>query len=166
MVKLNLPKEAMFKGAAPVWKRALAFAIDLLILDFVVGFPLRRVLADAMPQGGFTDSYAYLQAHPGSVSILTTIMIFFGILALLYFALLEYKLGQTIGKIFMQIKVESLIKRMSFFSCLIRSLYFLFVFPFMLLWVIDPLFILLNKEGRRLSELLSRTRTIAVYQLR
>jgi uncharacterized RDD family membrane protein YckC len=162
--RLNLPKERIFKGPALVWKRFFAFMIDLLIIDFVIGFPFRKLLLRMVPAEEFSASYAYLVSNPSVVSLLTSVMILFGLLALLYFAVLEYRLGQTIGKMFVNIKVESG-KGLTFLACLIRSMQFVLIFPFILLWIIDPLFMLFNKDGRRLSEILSGTRTVEWYSM-
>lgn len=165
MARLNLPKEATFKGPALIWKRMVAFMLDIIILDFVIGFPLRKVMTKVVPVNDFSGSYTYFLANPKATAILTVIIIFYGMLVMLYFAILEYHTGQTVGKIFTNIKVESDKKEISFFACLIRNMYFIFIFPFILLWVIDPLFMLFTKEKRRLSEILSGTRTVEVYSL-
>lgn len=160
---LNLPKEATFKGPALIWKRVLAFVIDILIINFVIGFPFRRLIAGIVPARDFSNSYAYISSNQKLVGLLSLIMILFGLLAILYFAILEYKMGQTVGKMFMNIKVEA--EQLTFFSCLIRSMFLIFIFPFVLLWVIDPLFMFFTKDKRRLSEILSKTRTIEIYLL-
>jgi len=90
-------------------------------------------------------------------------MILLSILALFYFAILEYKLGQSIGKIFMNIKVISITKKLLFWQCIGRSLFLLPVFPFFLLWAIDPLFLFFNKKGQRLSEFLTKTKVVEDY---
>ena len=166
MVNLHLPEEATFKGPATLWSRIGAFLIDLMVLDLVLGNSLQSILASIVPAGDFKGAFAYVQAHSQAAVSLSLVMISFGILALLYFSFLEYKLGQTIGKIFMRIKVESLTKKAGFFSYLVRNMCLLLIFPFNLLLIIDPLFMLFSREGRRLGEILSKTRTIAVYQLR
>ena len=163
--KLNLPGQPTFKGPAMLWKRILAFVIDLFIIDFVIGFPFRSIIMRIIPTGSFSENYTYLSTHSNLTTALSLIMFLFGMLAMLYFAILEYKLGQTIGKIFMNIKVESDRDNLSFFACLIRGMFLLFIFPFILLWIIDPLFLMFNKDGRRLSEILSKTRSVAVYNL-
>jgi len=163
MVRLNLPKERTFKGPAALWKRVLAFMVDFLIIDFVIGQPFQKVFAKVVPAAGFSESLGYLQSSPEKLTLLSFAMIFYGLLALLYFSILEYKTDQTIGKMFMRIKVES--EHKSYFMFLVRSLFLLFIFPFMLLIILDPIFMLFNKEGKRLSEILSKTRTVEVYAL-
>ena len=57
---LNLPNERKFKGPAIIWKRFIAFIIDLLIIDFAFAYPFRRVITRIMPAGGFSETYAAL----------------------------------------------------------------------------------------------------------
>lgn len=163
--KLDLPAEATFKGPALLWKRALAFALDLVILDFVIGSPFRSAIARLIPQGDAVADYSYFMSHPDITALLSLALVTFGFLALLYFSILEYKTGQTIGKMFMNIKMESTTGEFTFFQCVTRSIYFIMLFPFALLWLADPIFMLFTKDKRRLSEILSGTRTVEVFYL-
>jgi uncharacterized RDD family membrane protein YckC len=162
-LNLNLPKEASYKGPASIWKRLVAFVLDLLILDFVIGSPFNSLLSKLSPKISPMETYSYFMSHSRDAMLISLVTIAYGFLALLYFALLEYKTGQTIGKMFMNIKVES--EEQNLFLFMVRSMFLLIVFPFILLWLLDPLFMLLSKEKMRLSEILSRTRTVEIYHL-
>ena len=164
--KLNLPKEATFVGPAVVWKRIAAFIVDMIILDFVIGTPLRSVLTNIVPNKGFSDTYSYLSTNSKIAAAISLIFFMYGILAILYFAILEYKTGQTIGKMLFNITIKSDREDMSFLQCIMRSIYLLMIFPLILLWIADPVFMIFSKEKRRLSEIISKTRTIEVYLLR
>ncbi len=163
MVRLNLPRQATFKGPAALWKRIAAFFIDFFLLDFVIGSPFQKIIGKYLPMSSFSEAYAYYQSSPETFASLSIIMVAYGLLALLYFSILEYKTGQTIGKMLLKVKVEA--DHQNYFLYLIRSMFLLFLFPFMLLIIIDPVFMMFNKEGRRLSEILSKTRTVEVYTL-
>ena len=162
-MKLNLPKQRNFKGPARIWKRALAFLIDITIIDFLLGVPFRSLFLKVVPEEDFFGEMKILQSSEKALMLLTVIMISYMFLYLLYFAILEYKLGTTIGKMFMRIKVEEDKNAYGFLSYIIRNMVFIFIFPFILLWIADPLFMLFNRDGRRLSEILSRTRTVEDY---
>jgi uncharacterized RDD family membrane protein YckC len=162
-LNLNLPKEASYKGPASIGKRLVAFVLDLLILDFVIGSPFNSLLSKLSPKISPMETYSYFMSHSRDAMLISLVTIAYGFLALLYFALLEYKTGQTIGKMFMNIKVES--EEQNLFLFMVRSMFLLIVFPFILLWLLDPLFMLLSKEKMRLSEILSRTRTVEIYHL-
>lgn len=165
-LKLNLPKEKRFTGVAPVWKRFFAFIIDLLIIDFVIIFPFRNIILKIIPVGiPYSQAYDFLIGNPGFTRLISIITITISIFAILYFSILELKLNQTVGKIFMNIYVISESKKFRYWQALIRSLFFLPIFPFILLWVIDPIVLFFNKNNQRLSEILSKTRTIQNYTI-
>jgi uncharacterized RDD family membrane protein YckC len=163
--KLNLPKEATFNGPAVFWKRGTAFLIDIFILDFIIGGPFNYLLSRIMPNEGLMENYNYILSNPQLTMKLSLIVITFGFLALLYFALTEYITGQTLGKMLLNIRVEYDSKEKSLLGALLRSMFLILIFPFVLLWIIDPVFMIFTKDKRRLSEIISKTRTIETYYL-
>ena len=70
---------------------------------------------------------------------------------------------QTIGKMLMKIYVVSDTKTLNPWQLLVRNLVFIPIFPFVLLWLIDPLFMFFTKTNQRLSEILSKTRVVEKY---
>ena len=161
---LNLPKQRTFIGPALFWKRSLAFLADLLLINLVIFFPFRRIIQKLLPAPtSYSETYNYLISNATYTKTLTLVSITMSLLAILYFALMEYKLQQTPGKMLFNISVVSDIKKLSFWQCLVRSLLIIPIFPFILLWVIDPLFIIFTKTNQRLSEILSKTKTVETY---
>ncbi len=161
---LNLPKQKGFIGPALIWKRMAAFVIDILIIEVVLAFPFQSVLRRIMPEElSYSKAYEFLSSNPESVALLSTIMIALSIIAILYFSISEYRLGQSIGKILMNINVVSEKKRLSFWQCIGRSLFLVPAFPLILLWAIDPIFLFFNKKGQSLSEVLTKTRVVGTY---
>ena len=161
---LNLPKERNFIGPALVWKRFIAFVFDLLIINLVLFFPFKRIIQKSIPEfGSYSEAYSFLSANQNYTATLTIISLVMSLFAVLYFALLEQKLGQTPGKMLFNIFVISDVKKLSFWQCVVRSLFLIPVFPFFLLWIIDPLFLFFTKTNQRLSEILSKTRTVSKY---
>jgi AcrR family transcriptional regulator len=75
-------------------------------------------------------------------------------LALAYFMLFEYIFGQTIGMMIFNIQAENV----TLWRAFVRNAYLLPVFPFPILWIIEPLHLLFLKT--RFLERLSNTRTI------
>lgn len=164
--RLNLPKQRTFTGPALVWKRLLAFLADLLIVNLVVFFPFKRIIEKSIPDfASYSEAYNFLVSHQSYTKILTVVSLIMSLFALLYFALLEYKIQQTPGKMLFNISVVSNTKKLTFWQCLIRSLFLIPIFPFFLLWVIDPLFMLFTKTNQRLMEILSKTRTVERYMI-
>ena len=97
----------------------------------------------------------------------TTILIsiFASVIAILYFVILEQKNKQSIGKMLMNIYVESGQKERRVWQQFVRSMFLIPTFPFILLWILDPLFLLFTKDKRRLSEILSKTRVVEEFNL-
>lgn len=164
---LNLPKERTFTGPASVWKRLLSFVADLLIINLVIFFPFKRIIQKSIPEfSSYSEAYTFLASNQIYTTTLTIVSIVMSLFAILYFALLEYKLQQTPGKILFNISIISETKKLSFWQSIVRSLFIIPVFPFFLLWIIDPLFMFFTKTNQRLSEVISKTKTIEQYTIR
>ena len=166
-MKLNLPKSRIMMISASIIRRMLAFVIDFLILNLVVIGPFRKIINHYIPFTGFMDTYTYMQQE----SSLTTIYVVIGIvttLVMIYFVLLERMFGQSIGKMIMKIFVihcDIKIKEISTWQAFLRNICLLPIFPFLLLWIIDPIVLIFTKDNQRLSELLSKTRTVQYVEL-
>ena len=163
MEKLNLPKQRTFTGPALVWKRVAAFAIDMLLLNIVVFFPFWSMLEKSVPKNvSFSESLKISSAELASSKSFTAIAFAMSILMILYFWILEAKTGQSIGKHAMKIYVEGDKGKPSSWQAFARSI--VFVFP-SLVWLVDFLAIFFTKTGQRLSEIISRTKVVEVYNL-
>ena len=100
--------------------------------------------------------------------------------------MLEKKMGQTIGKMLMKIYVVDAREKVAgenartlafmasshstsdnnnlkTWQLLARNLVFIPMFPFVLLWVLDPLFMFFTKTNQRLTEILGRTKVVEKY---
>jgi hypothetical protein len=85
--------------------------------------------------------------------------------ALAYFSYQEFKFGDTIGKRLLKLYVKSDTKKLKYWQCLVRSLYFIPVFPLILLWIIDPVMTFFSDKNRRLSEIVSKTYTAQTFMV-
>jgi len=133
------------------WKRLVAFVIDFMIIDFVLLYPFNNI---AEKISGYSGA-SIITFQSSLVYIALAVSVIF----ILYFAIFEYALGQTIGKMLMRIiSLGSSGKKMSFLQALGRNLFILPVIPFVFLWIIDPIFIILRRIS--LSEMLTKTVTI------
>ena len=165
MPRLNLPKEKTFTGPALLWKRIAAFLIDISMLNLLVLFPFRRLFEDILPKNySFSEAYKLLSSTNYS-SFLTSASFIMSILIILYFLMLERKMSQTIGKMLMKVYVVSDNKELKAWQLIARNLVFIPIFPFVLLWVLDPLFMFFTKTNQRLSEILGKTRVVERYSL-
>ena len=166
MKRLNLPKEKTFIGPALVWKRVVAFAIDMLIINLVVLFPFRSLFEQIMPKEySFSEAYRLLSSSTNYTGFLTSASFIMSILIILYFYMMERKMSQTIGKMLMKMYVASDNKELRAWQLLARNIVFIPIFPFVLLWILDPLFMFFTKTNQRLSDILSRTKVVEKYSL-
>ena len=163
---LDLPGERVVAGPAQVWKRLGAFLVDMLILDFTVLLPFQKVLGKLLPiENGFGRMYESLLANEGLAGRLITLSVAMSVFMVLYFAILETKIRTTPGKYLFKISVQGYDKELKFWQAVVRSLFLVPVFPFFLLWVLDPLFLIFSKSSQRLSEIFSKTRTVEMYRV-
>ena len=141
-----MPKQVLVSA----WRKLGAFVFDFLIVDFILLYPFTGI---AEKISSIDASFITFQGP------LISLVFAAAAIFILYFALLEYATGQTIGKMLMKIKSIGLTgKRMSFWQALGRNLFLLPAFPFIFLWIIDPIFIIWKRIS--LSEMLTKTATV------
>jgi uncharacterized RDD family membrane protein YckC len=192
-IDLKLPKLTQFLGPASVFKRLLAFVVDLLIVNFVIISNFTNSLSKILPESLISDALSgdmslistFLNSNPDIYSKFVFICFICIALTIFYFSYMEFKFGQTIGKMLFKlyvikiprktnnarntiknVKIGSFDKlKISFFDSFMRSLIFIPVFPFFLLWILDPFFMIINRSNLRLSEKISRTMTVEIMTL-
>ena len=164
MKRLNLPKERTFIGPALIWKRIAAFFIDLMIINLVVLLPFRALFRSIIPKDySFSEAYRLLGSSTDYTSFISSVSVVVSILVMLYFLMLEKKMSQSIGKMLMKIYVISDNKVLKTWQLLVRNIVFIPIFPFVLLWILDPLFMFFTKTNQRLTEILGKTRVVEKY---
>lgn len=162
---LNLPKKRKVVGDASIWKRALAFLIDLLIIDFTISSSFSGILQEIIPSPDDPfANYSFLMSNPEVAGRILSVFFAIAGLAFLYFVLFEYLLEQTPGKMLSRLYVKSEGKeKLKLLQVVVRNLYFIPIFPLYFLWFIDPVYLLIRK--RRLSEIISKTKLTEVYMI-
>lgn len=170
MPKLNLPKKHMMALNAPLWRRAAALFIDLLVINLVVIGPFRSLILSQIPDASFTETVQYLLSNQESLNALGWIMVFLSILSFLYFTILERVLGQTLGKKMLNIwsvsfKGEKDEPTLTLWQSCLRNLYFVPLPLLGVLAIIDPFVLLFTKHNQRLCELLSQTKTVQYMEI-
>lgn len=156
---LDLPKKRAMQLPGAFIKRSIAFFIDLLVIQFVIIYPFREILKKIVPAESFKESYSILSGN-GATSAVYAISFFIALMIFLYFTFTEYIAGQSIGKKIMGLYVVSETEKLSLGQVILRNLAVLPFFPFIVLWVIDPGFMMFTKTQRRLSDIISRTNVI------
>ncbi|MBN1503381.1 RDD family protein [Candidatus Woesearchaeota archaeon] len=165
MDKLELPKKRKIVADASPIKRILAFIIDLFIIEFVIGSPFSGAISGIMPNSTNLSEYRSMAANPSLSDRFYWLFLAMFFLIFLYFVVFEAKLHQTPGKMIMKLYVRGIQKKntLSIWQICLRNLIFLPIFPFILLWVVDPIFLLVKKQ--RFSDILAKTKVIEVYSV-
>ncbi len=156
---LNLPKTRVLQVQGAFTRRSIAFFIDLIIIQLVIISPFREILRRIVPAGSFKESYLMLSAA-GASNAIYAVSFFIALMIFIYFTFTEYIAGQSIGKKIMGLRVVSETEKLSLSQVILRNLAMLPFFPFIVLWLIDPGFMMFTKTQRRLSDILARTNVI------
>jgi len=161
---MNFPNKKTIFAQASMLKRAAAFAIDILVINLVILFPFDSVFQKTIPSDSFSKAFEFLSSNADSTSIRIIIMSA-SIVTLLYFAIFEKRLKQSPGKMLFNLYVTPQGKDLKYWQLFVRSMFLMPLFPFVLLWIIDPIVMLFTKENQRLSEILSRTKVVEMYKV-
>jgi len=129
------------------WKRVFAFLIDLVFVDLIITRPLSSFIGEEFNE--FSDLLTF-----SFELILVSLLI--GVFAVLYWAILEYKIGQTLGALIFKLRARSLNKGMSFSQAILRNATKISV----VLLFIDSINILFSEKKQRYFEVLSKTITV------
>ncbi len=157
-------KERRITAPASVLKRIAAFIVDMIILEFVLMWPFRKIFTAQVPTDSLKITTDFFSTNP---EIATGLYISAGIvagLAILYFAVLEWKFQQTIGKMIFGLYVTNK-KRLNLATCIFRNIFLIPFFPFILLLVTEPLFMIFTKEHQRLLEIITKTKVVEYYKI-
>ena len=152
-----------FIGPASIPRRLIAFIIDIMIIDLVILTPFYKLFQRFLPPGTFTEQLRFIQENP-QVSIPTHLLLVIGILIVLYFSYFEYKIHQTPGKIILGLYTMQERAKPSFWAYLLSNITFIPIFPFILLWIIDPLYMFITPKNQRLMEKLNRILVVQRYK--
>ena len=139
----------LYKYSASLTKRGLAFLLDLIILNWIVFAPFEGILTTSWRDSW--QGWAMVSVPPEVYGVAVSV----SILSLLYFALFESMLGQTVGMMVLGLYSEG---NMTFWTSIIRNLFIVPFFPFFLLWIVEPLYLFFR--GERWLERVTHTRTV------
>lgn len=143
---------------AALWKRAFAYVIDVFVINLVIIMPFQKVLEElgkGFSDRGFFETYKILmqtelQAILPKLLFIFTIISF---LSVLYWAILEYKIGQSIGKILFNIYVKSQTEKLTFWQCFLRNVTKVSTLPL----ILDASYMIFTKGYQRYFEKISKT---------
>jgi uncharacterized RDD family membrane protein YckC len=169
-----MPRKAKeYLANAGLVRRLLAFIADILILDFFVLDPFRSLFRSSLPSGNFTEIYNFIMNNQAFMGQVYVSSVFMALVTIVYFAVMEWKFGQSLGKMIFRIYVvaeaggrgRKPAEGITFWQSLLRNLYLVPLFPFYLLIVIDPVYMFFNTKNQRLSEVLSRSIVVEKYTM-
>jgi len=151
---LNLPTKQIYFAKTTSLKRIFAFFIDLLIFDFLIS-PLRVVFENY-------NSFTLVQQN---YSLLSGFLILIGLLFFLYNYVFQINFQQTPGMMIVGIflinsrKIKSVKtdNKNSYdasifdlipdkIQILLRNIVFIPIFPMILFWLIDPIYLIFKNE--------------------
>ena len=132
---------------ASLWKRAFAYLIDILLLNFVIILPFKSILKPLQ-----NEKIIEL----GKVIDLNILLALLSItlLSYIYFVYLDYKLQKTIGMI-----IFGLVSKTKGEFTLQKSLLRNITKPFSILLILDALYITYKRGYQRYTEVISDTWT-------
>ncbi|MBU4502079.1 MAG: RDD family protein [Nanoarchaeota archaeon] len=154
---------------ASLWKRAFAYIIDVFVINLVIVLPFQKVL-DALSNGisdkSIFESFAYFSANTAQFQAIFPKLIFIfsviAILSILYWAILEYKIGQSVGKILFHIYVKPQNKDPTFWQFFLRNVTKVSTFPL----ILDAMYMIFTRGRQRYFEKISKTFVVeAKYSL-
>ena len=115
--------ELLGHDIVPLWKRALAYIADILVVNLVIVLPFKTIIKNLSITSDANPFNFLASTSLSSLKPLIYISIVIAILTILYWSMLEYSIQQSIGKILFRIKVMSTNKRkLSFWQCLVRNI--------------------------------------------
>lgn len=158
--KLDIPKQRTMQVPCSVWKRFFAFIIDLLILDIIIFNSLKNIILNIIPNNlPYTELALFIENNPDILNKIMVIFIYLSLIIIIYFTVLEFKFSQTVGKMLLGIFVKSSNKKpLTFTRVLLSNIIFIPIFPFVLFWLIEPLYILFT--NRRIMEKISNIKVV------
>lgn len=163
MKKIKSDFELLMPRRAGFWRRAAAFIIDLIII-YAVTSPLTGLLAkgiglqDEFSISTFKEIFSRQELFYGAETMVILVAAVMALAGLFYWSILEYSLKQSIGKMIMKIAVKSQLKELSIWQVIARNITkALAVTSLSIIFLIDLLYLLFNKNRQRLSEVLSKT---------
>lgn len=154
--RYNLPTGKLMLVPATYWKRFTAFFIDVLIIELLIFSPFRKILSKLVVSDlTFTSATTYFESNPDILNKVTWIMIMVAFLVVMYFSVLQHKIRQTLGMMLFNLWVYTDDKELSYWKILLSNLSFLPIFPFIMLWIIDPIYMLFSSSRQRLMQRLA-----------
>jgi hypothetical protein len=149
LLHLLSPRTANIEQSASFWRRALAFLFDLLLIDALITAPFTPLFTGLIARTG-NDPFNVVFTRTEIIAVALLFLIVY-----VYFVLFEYLLGQTVGMMLLDIRMDGV---RPLWAAAVRNVFLFPVFPLVILWVAEPIAIAVWR--RSLLEQLTGTRTV------
>lgn len=138
------------KKPARFFRRVLAYVLDTLLIALVIGLPIGYAY-----ENSDDSKFEFISAKDFNAKdlILGSAI---GILTVLYWAIFEYKLRQSPGKMLTKIYVSPTNKELTFSHAIIRNLTKISLF----LLILDCLYMVFKKTHQRYTETIAQTEVV------
>tara|TARA_Y100000310_G_scaffold336465_1_gene421064 strand:+ start:58 stop:543 length:486 start_codon:yes stop_codon:yes gene_type:complete len=146
-------------GPAPLWKRVFAYFVDLAIINFVVAFPFQGIMQKfvSVETDNFSSILNFFKGSPETTKVLFFTSLIMSVLTVLYWAVLEFKIQQSVGKMLLNIHVKSTKKGdLKFSQCLVRNITKISLIPI----ILDSVYMIFTKQHQRYFERMSNTEVV------
>lgn len=138
---------------APVWKRIFAYAVDILLVNSVITSSFNDLIENIIPED-ISSLWVLMEGFNWKALFLVSLLS--GIITVFYWAILEFKIQQTLGGVLFGIRVKSETKKNKFSQFFLRNITKV-SFAVLLL---DSVSVLYSNKKQRYTEKLSKTITI------
>ncbi len=154
-----------FIAPASMLRRTISFLIDMIIINFVVFNPFKGMFKRLIPaEQSYGAAKNYIAQNPHLINTITFLFLIIGIIIVFYFTVFGYLIQQTPGKIITGLYTVPENKKISFWNYFLSNLTFIPVFPFFLLWIIDPIYMFKSPKSQRLMEKLNKILVVQKYK--
>jgi uncharacterized RDD family membrane protein YckC len=141
----------MKKGAA-LWRRIVAYIIDVMVVSFIVVGPFSNKLVSSVEGASFTELFVNVQNSLSGEAFFVGLVV--ALLTLVYWTFLEWKFNQSIGKMLLRIQIFP--KKVSFNQAMLRNVTKLSTFVL----AVDVIYMIFTKGNQRFFEKLSNTMVV------
>lgn len=141
---------------AHLWKRVIAYLIDIFIVNVIILFPFQS-MTKITQSSSIRESFRFFSQNTGVAQKVLLMGIVVMLMTILYWTVFEYRYGQTFGKLIMKLNVRSVLKKnLTFAQCFLRSISKVST----LVLVIDSIPVLMRKSHQRYLEKSSGTEVV------
>jgi uncharacterized RDD family membrane protein YckC len=156
-------KSDVFKGLlskekpAALWKRVAAYFIDIVLVTYVILSPLTKGIDVKGDSVG--EFYSTLSNNPELAKNFIIVMFLSSLLIVLYWTILDYANGASVGKMLMRLKVISKNKKMTFSQSFVRNI----TKMSSTLLLLDGLYMIFKKTNLRYFEAFTNTEVVETW---